>query len=97
MYTQALEEELDTIKLSCGDVIIESETGNVGFLVKCTRRVDIQHDDMYFWEIRWADKAGAQDFKAFPHFNLFEEDYLKIAIILGIIKWQSVNGETNEL
>ena len=97
MTYRALEEELESIVLSVGDVIIESSTGNVGFLVKRERRIDIVHDDMYFWNIKWSDETLIPEFKTFSQFRLLEEDYLKISIILGIIIWQSINGGTFEL
>ena len=43
-----LREEMDDIKFSPGDIIIEASTGNVGFLIKRDRRVDMELDDMYF-------------------------------------------------
>jgi hypothetical protein len=97
MSGHILNEELDTIELSPGDVIIESSTGNVGFLVRRERRIDMVHDDMYFWEVRWSDDALVHEFRTFSQFRLLEEDYLKISIILGIIIWQSINGGTFEL
>lgn len=97
MPYSALEEELSFIELSGGDVIIEASTGNVGFLVKRIRRIDITHDDIYFWEIRWSDETLVPEFHTFSQFRMIEEDYLKISIILGIIKWQSINGGTFEL
>ncbi len=92
-----MEEELSSIKLSPGDVLIESSTGCVGFLIKRERRIDIVYDDMYFWEVRWADEGLVPEFKTFSKFRILEEDYLKISIILDIIKWQSINGGTFEL
>tara|TARA_R110002020_G_scaffold20213_1_gene69140 strand:- start:640 stop:933 length:294 start_codon:yes stop_codon:yes gene_type:complete len=97
MVRRALEEELNSIHLAIGDVIIESSTGNVGFLVKHHRRIDMVHDDMYFWEIKWTDEGLVPDFKTFSQFRLLEEEYLKISIILDIIIWQSINGGTFEL
>lgn len=95
-YT-ALSDELETIVLSVGDVIIESSTGNVGFLIKRERRIDMVYDDMYFWTVKWSDEGLVPEFKSFSQFRILEEDYLKISIILGIIKWQSINGGTFEL
>jgi hypothetical protein len=97
MTYRALEEELKSISLSPGDVIIESSTGNVGFLVRRQRRIDMVYDDMYFWEIKWADESLIPEFKTFSQFRLLEEEYLKISIILDIIIWQSINGGTFEL
>ena len=89
--THTLREELDTISFSPGDVIIEASTGNIGFLIKRQRRIDIELDDMYFWEVRWSDQTLVNEFKTFSQFRILEEDYLKISIILGIIIWQSID------
>jgi hypothetical protein len=97
MGYRILEEEMNTIEFSVGDMIIESATGNVGFLVKRTRRIDMAYDDMYFWEVRWADDTMVFDIHTFAQFGILEEEHLKTSIILGIIKWQSVNGGTFEL
>ena len=97
MSHRALDDELNSIVLSPGDVIIESSTGNVGFLVKRERRIDMVHDDMYFWDVKWSDESLVYEFKSFSQFRILEEEYLKISIILDIIKWQSINGGTFEL
>tara|TARA_A100001037_G_C14878605_1_gene512884 strand:+ start:124 stop:417 length:294 start_codon:yes stop_codon:yes gene_type:complete len=97
MSYRALDDELNSIVLSPGDVIIESSTGNVGFLVKRERRIDMVHDDMYFWDVKWSDESLVYEFKSFSQFRILEEEYLKISIILDIIKWQSINGGTFEL
>ena len=89
--SQTLREELSAINFSTGDIIIEVATGNIGFLVKRERRIDIELDDMYFWEVQWADDSLVPEFKTFSQFRILEEDYLKISIIIGIIVWQSVN------
>tara|TARA_R110000824_G_scaffold92217_9_gene223924 strand:+ start:5998 stop:6282 length:285 start_codon:yes stop_codon:yes gene_type:complete len=91
--THTLREELDTITFSPGDVIIEASTGNIGFLIKRQRRIDIELDDMYFWDIQWSDASLVRKFKTFSQFRILEEDYLKISIILGIIIWQSIDDE----
>jgi len=96
MLIKALQLELDAIELSIGDVIIEMSTNTVGFLVEKTRRVDIVEDDIYFWEIVWTNEEMVHEFKDLPQTNILEEEHLKLSIILGIIKWQSINGETFE-
>ena len=53
MAIKALQEELDSINLSSGDIIIDVETNAVGFLIERIRRVDIVEDDIYFWKIKW--------------------------------------------
>ncbi len=88
---QTLRDEFDAIEFSIGDVIIEVTTGNVGFLKKRERRVDIEMDDMYFWEVHWSDESLVPVFETFSQFRTLEEEYLKISIIIGIIVWQSIN------
>ena len=94
MAVKALQNELDVIELSRGDVIIEMATSNVGVLLKKDRRIDIYEDDIYFWKIKWNNPNDIVDC---PTCDFFEEEHLKISIILGIMKWQSINGGTFEL
>jgi hypothetical protein len=87
----------DDIDLCRGDIIIDSSTGCIGFLVERTRHIDIILDDIYFWNITWSDPTQVPKFKHFSQSNYVEEIYLKNTIILGIIIWQSINGGTFEL
>ena len=96
MIIKALQLELDNIKLAPGDVIIEKSTNAVGFLMNRTRRIDIVEDDIYFWEIMWANEELISEFKELPQSNILEEEHLKLSIILDIIKWQSIDGGTIE-
>ena len=87
----------DSIDLLPGDIIIESSTNCVGFLVKRSRHIDMIEDDIYFWHIVWSDPKLIQQFNNFSQTDYIEEIYLKNTIILGIIIWQSINGGTFEL
>jgi hypothetical protein len=87
----------DDIDLHPGDIVIESSTGCVGFLVKRLRHIDMVFDDIYFWHITWSDPAQIPNFNLFSQSDHLEEIYLKNMIITGIIIWQSVNGGTFEL
>ena len=87
----------DDIDLHPGDIVIESSTGCVGFLVKRLRHIDMVLDDIYFWHITWSDPAQIPNFNLFSQSDHLEEMYLKNMIITGIITWQSVNGGTFEL
>ena len=87
----------DDIDLHPGDIVIESSTGCVGFLVKRLRHIDMVFDDIYFWHITWSDPAQIPNFNLFSQSDHLEEMYLKNMIITGIIIWQSVNGGTFEL
>ena len=87
----------DDINLLPGDILIESSTGCIGFLVKRTRHIDMILDDIYFWHITWSDPGQIPDFNLFSQSDHLEEMYLKNMIITGIITWQSANGGTFEL
>ena len=87
----------DDIDLHPGDIVIESSTGCVGFLVKRLRHIDMILDDIYFWHITWSDPAQIPNFNLFSQSDHLEEMYLKNMIITGIIIWQSINGGTFEL
>ena len=87
----------DDINLLPGDILIESSTGCIGFLVKRTRHIDMILDDIYFWHITWSDPGQIPDFNLFSQSDHLEEMYLKNMIITGIIIWQSANGGTFEL
>jgi len=87
----------DDINLRPGDILIESSTGCIGFLVKRTRHIDMILDDIYFWHITWSDPGQIPEFNIFSQSDHLEEMYLKNTIITGIIIWQSINGGTFEL
>ena len=87
----------DDIDLHPGDILIESSTGCIGFLVKRTRHIDMVLDDIYFWHITWSDPGQIPNFNLFSQSDHLEEMYLKNMIITGIITWQSANGGTFEL
>ena len=87
----------DDIDLLPGDILIESSTGCIGFLVKRTRHIDMILDDIYFWHITWSDPGQIPEFNIFSQSDHLEEMYLKNMIITGIIIWQSANGGTFEL
>tara|TARA_R110000824_G_scaffold59477_2_gene159676 strand:+ start:1263 stop:1547 length:285 start_codon:yes stop_codon:yes gene_type:complete len=92
---KAIEDEIGTIDLSVGDVIIDNASGDVGLLMERIHRIDMALDDMYFWRIKWTSTAIEINDGYLN--NLLEEDYLKMSVFLGIIKWQSTNGGTFEL
>ena len=87
----------DSIDLHPGDIIIESSTNCIGFLVRKSRYIDMIEDDIYFWHIMWSDPKLIPQFNTFSQTDYIEEIYLKNNIILGIIIWQSINGGTFEL
>jgi hypothetical protein len=97
MAIKALQEELDSINLSSGDIIIDVETNAVGFLIERIRRVDIVEDDIYFWQVVWASKNHDLESEGGSKSDILEEENLKLSIILGIIRWQSIEGDSFEV
>tara|TARA_Y100000310_G_scaffold316339_1_gene367942 strand:+ start:3942 stop:4235 length:294 start_codon:yes stop_codon:yes gene_type:complete len=97
MLSEFLQKEINNITLSIGDVIIEESTRGVGILYRREHRIDILQDDLYFWEIKWTSGIHGDEFNKSTKISLWEEEQLKLSIILGIIKWQSINGGSFEL
>jgi hypothetical protein len=92
---ESIREEVATINLSIGDIIIDKASGDIGVLLERVHRIDMALDDMYFWKVRWSGVIEGNDSRDLS--NFLEEDYLKMSIFLGIIKWQSTTGGTFEL
>tara|TARA_R110002110_G_scaffold134198_3_gene317274 strand:+ start:276 stop:578 length:303 start_codon:yes stop_codon:yes gene_type:complete len=92
-----LRKQAETIILSKGDIIIDRHNNSVCVLLNCVRRVDIEHDDLYFWEISWtAGDTNLSDLEdAGKHY--FEEDGLKLSIVIGMYEWNPANENTNKI
>ena len=96
-----LQESLDSVILSIGDIIIDTFSGYTGMLVKREHRIDIMNDDMYFWEVKWMTNVVREDFK--PELSrirlgdILEEEGIKLSIVVGAMEWHSINGGTFEL
>ena len=96
-----LQESLDSVILSVGDIIIDTFSGYTGMLMKRERRIDMMDDDMYFWEIKWMTNVVREDLKP-SHTrvrlsNMLEEEGIKLSIVVGAMEWHSINGGTFEL
>jgi len=96
-----LQERLDSVILSVGDIIIDTFSGYTGMLVRREHRIDMMDDDMYFWEIKWMTNVDRDDLKP-SHTrirlsNLLEEEGIKLSIVVGAMEWHSINGGTFEL
>ena len=96
-----LQESLDSVILSVGDIIIDTFSGYSGMLVRRDHRIDMMDDDMYFWEIKWMTNVVREDLKP-SHTrvrlsNMLEEEGIKLSIVVGAIEWHSINGGTFEL
>ena len=96
-----LQEKLNCVTLSVGDIIIDTFSGYTGLLVKRERRIDMMDDDMYFWEVKWMTNIVREDLKPnqarIPLGNVLEEEGIKLSIVVGAIEWHSINGGTFEL
>ena len=96
-----LQEKLEYVTLSVGDIIIDTFSGYTGMLVKRERRIDMMDDDMYFWQIKWMPNVERNDLK--PNHarirlsDLLEEEGIKLSIVVGAMEWHSINGGTFEL
>ena len=96
-----LQERLQSVILSVGDIIIDTFSGYTGMLVNRERRIDMLNDDMYFWEIKWMTNVERDDLK--PNHSrirlsdVLEEEGIKLSIVVGAIEWHSINGGTFEL
>ena len=96
-----LQEQLDSVILSIGDIIIDKFSGYTGMLMKRARRIDMLDDDMYFWEVKWMTNVAREDLKT-NHTrirlgNVLEEEGIKLSIVIGAMEWHSINGGTFEL
>lgn len=83
-----LEEEIASIVLRAGDIIVDHAAGYVGILLRRDRRIDIEHDDVYFWEIRWSaafrkSKERKRTKKELNIMGYLEEETLKLSILVG--------------
>ena len=96
-----LQESLDSVILSVGDIIIDTFSGYTGMLVRREHRIDMMDDDMYFWEVKWMTNVAREDLK--PNqtrirlSDILEEEGMKLSIVVGAMEWHSINGGTFEL
>ena len=96
-----LQEKLNSVILSVGDIIIDTFSGYSGMLVKRNHRIDMMDDDMYFWEIKWMTNVVREDLNP-SHTrirlgDILEEEGIKLSIVVGAMEWHSINGGTFEL
>ena len=80
--TNTLREECEQMKLTIGDLIVDTGCGNVGILVDYVRRISIQDDDVYFWTIHWSKEVGNDSYA--PVAIQIEEDGLRLSIVVGL-------------
>tara|TARA_R110000824_G_scaffold135797_2_gene299250 strand:+ start:1306 stop:1599 length:294 start_codon:yes stop_codon:yes gene_type:complete len=83
-----LEEELNSISLSVGNVVIQKNTGFVGILVERYNNDKYENtlfEDLYFWRVTWlrnVSKRISDEMTPFLN-SVIEEEGLKMSILLG--------------
>jgi hypothetical protein len=96
-----LQTRLDSVILNIGDIIIDTYSGYSGMLIKRDHRIDIAEDDIYFWEVKWMTNAEKKNLNLnlnrIPLSDILEEEGIKLSIVVGALKWHSINGGTFEL
>ena len=96
-----LQESLNSVILSVGDIIIDQFSGYSGMLMKRERRIDMLDDDMYFWHIKWMTNVVREDLNLnhtrIRLSDVLEEEGIKLSIVVGAMEWHSINGGTFEL
>jgi hypothetical protein len=96
-----LQEKLECVTLSVGDIIIDTFSGYSGMLVKRERRIDMMDDDLYFWHIKWMTNVERDNIKInharIRLSNVLEEEGIRLSIVVGAFEWHSINGGTFEL
>jgi|TARA_R110002110_G_scaffold172084_1_gene374678 hypothetical protein len=96
-----LQDRLDSVILSIGDIIIDQFSGYTGMLVHRKHRIDMMDDDLYFWEVKWMTNVERDDSN--PNYtrirlsDILEEEGIKLSIVVGAMEWHSINGGTFEL
>lgn len=83
---QDLQEELKSVILNVGDLIVDESTGYVGLLLRRERRVDILYDDLYFWHIKWIKNINRYSSDTTVHMSdIIEEEGMKLSIVVGML------------
>jgi hypothetical protein len=80
--------------LSTGDIIVDVNKNLIGILLNRVRRIDIEHDDLYFWEVVWINKSEAHRDGYFDNGSTYMEEMgLKLSIVVGAYNWHSVDDK----
>jgi len=88
---KSLKEHIDLINLNIGDIIVDTDNGDVGILTKKNRRIDMIEDDIFIWNVKWSGSVEIE------RVDILEEEGLKLSIVVGAYDWHSVTGETYQL
>ena len=94
---QELLDELETVEIKVGDIIVDHMSGYVGIILSKTRRIDIVVDDVYFWEVQWTskfqDKRKRANSEPLQINGFLEEETLKLSILVGAVEIFSSNDD----
>ena len=96
MSYKVLQAETSRVILSVGDIIIDTTTSQIGILTERKRYIDMVEDDIYIWEVKWINKISRDNYIDAPVPPILEEEGLKLSIVIGVYRWQSINGGTYE-
>ena len=75
-HYKALKEYTDLINLNIGDIIVDTDSGDIGILTKKNRHIDMVVDDIFIWHIKW---SGGDSERV----DIIEEEGLKLSIVIG--------------
>ncbi len=95
---QYLTQELESIILNVGDIIIDTRSNFVGILFDKEFRDDDVFGGMTFWHVKWSKNIDDEINVIFnkPLGSVLEEDGIKLSIMMGIIVLHTVDGEQYE-
>ena len=88
---KSLKEHIDLINLNIGDIIVDTDNGDIGILTKKNRHIDMVVDDIFIWNIKWSSNGEKE------RLDFMEEEGLKLSIVVGAYDWHSVTGETYQI
>ena len=88
---KSLKEDINLINLNIGDIIVDTDNGDIGILTKKNRHIDMVVDDIFVWNIKWSGNDDKE------RLDFIEEEGLKLSIVVGAYDWHSVTGETYQI
>ena len=89
----SLQESVNEVILSRGDIIVDTYNNSIGVLFKKIRRIDIEYDDLYFWEVAWTVNLITVSDLQDPDKCYLEEDGLKLSIVIELYEWFPVRAD----
>jgi len=95
VQSKRLQKYIDCVILRVGDIVIDKFGDHIGILISRKRHIDIIHDDVYVWEVKWINSLDEESYG--NTVTLLEERSIQLCIVLGTYKWHSITGGTFEL